>query len=71
MRGADFTRALEHQRRQIARYWQIHDRGQLHSAHLALQALALCREHGMEAVVIARAEQAEADAASAGWIATG
>ena len=71
MRGADVTRAMEHQRRQIARYWQIHDRGQLHSAHLALQALALCREHGMEAVVIARAEQAEADAAAQTWAASG
>ena len=59
MRGHDFTRAIEHQRRQIARFWQVHDRGQLHSATLALEALLLIRQHGMESVVIQRAEERE------------
>ena len=60
MRGHDVTAAIEHQRRQIARYSQRpQDHGQLHSALLALEALLLCREHDMESVVISRAEDRE------------
>ena len=72
MRGHDFGKALGHAMRMVGTY-EARARvcpeynGQLKSARLALAALVLCREHGMEPVVLARAQQAEEDAAAAEW----
>ena len=58
-RSGDFARAVEHARRQIEKYVQLipeHPsyRGQLRSALIALEALQLVRQHGMEGVLLGR-----------------
>jgi len=73
MRPHNFRQALGHTRREVA-YYEDRARqcpefnGQARSARIALAALLLCQEHGMEPVVIARAQQAEDDAAAAEWV---
>ncbi len=65
-RGADFGRAIEHARRQIAKYAKVKGDspryyGQLRSAQIALEALLLIRQHAMEGVVLGRVDQLRAE----------
>jgi len=59
VKGADFTRALEHARRQIALFKQLSAtnatyKGQLKSGRILLAAMSLVREFQLEGLVIER-----------------
>lgn len=56
LNSGDFTRAIEHARRQVA-HWETREgcQGQVKSAELILAAMELVRAWGHEAQVIARA----------------
>jgi len=62
MRGHDFKTALIWARKTVERFdrLSVDDpayRCQLHSAQIALAALLLCQQHGMEGVVLGRLEK--------------
>ena len=72
-----FARAVTEARQQVAHFERRvkqpmgHGaKGTLRAARIALAALLLCQEFGMQAVVIARAQRAEQDAEAGEWAAS-